>query len=280
VVTGARPLALTNCLNFGNPEKPGAYYQMERAIDGMAEAARLLETPVISGNVSLYNESFGQGIFPTPVVGMVGLIEGRLPTPSAWRDAGDVVALLGGWNAHSGDLGGSAYLATLHATVAGHPPLLDLDRERAVQQVTLAGIERGLIRSAHDCSDGGLAVALAECAIWSGLGLRGAETALPVALSAAADGADALATIAALYGEASSRIVVSVAPDDYAALAALAAEHDTPITRLGVVGGERLSFTPALDVAIADLRVTWRDGLRVALGADDAEQVAETFAAD
>jgi phosphoribosylformylglycinamidine synthase len=164
--------------------------------------------------------------------------------------------------------------------VAGHPPLLDLDRERAVQQVTLAGIERGLIRSAHDCSDGGLAVALAECAIWSGLGLRGAETALPVAIIAAADGADALAIIAALYGEASSRIVVSVAPDDYAALAALAAEHDTPITRLGVVGGERLSFTPALDVAIADLRVTWRDGLRVALGADDAEQVAETFAAD
>ncbi|HEX8727987.1 MAG TPA: phosphoribosylformylglycinamidine synthase subunit PurL, partial [Ktedonobacterales bacterium] len=277
VVTGARPLALTNCLNFGNPEKPSAYYQMERAIDGMAEAARLLETPVISGNVSLYNESFGQGIYPTPVVGMVGLIEGRLPTPSAWRDEGDVVALLGDWNAHSGDLGGSAYLATLHATVAGHPPLLDLDRERAVQQATLAGIERGLIRSAHDCSDGGLAVALAECAIWSGLGLRGAETALP---GAAAAGADALATIAALYGEAPSRIVVSVAADDYAALATLAAEHETPITRLGVVGGARLSFTSALDIAIADLRVTWRDGLRLALGADDAEQVAESFAAD
>jgi phosphoribosylformylglycinamidine synthase len=278
VVTGARPLALTNCLNFGNPEKPSAYYQMERAIDGMAEAARLLETPVISGNVSLYNESFGQGIFPTPVVGMVGLIEGRLPTPSAWSRAGDVVALLGDWNAHSGDLGGSAYLATLHATVAGHPPLLDLDRERAVQQLTLAGIERELIRSAHDCSDGGLAVALAECAIWSGLGLRGAETALPGA-AAGADG-DALATIAALYGEAPSRIVVSVAPEQYEALAALAAQHETPITRLGEVGGERLSFTSALDVAIAELRATWRNGLRVALGADDAEQVAETFAAD
>ena len=277
VVTGAQPLALTNCLNFGNPEKPGAYYQMERAIDGMAEAARLLETPVISGNVSLYNESFGQGIYPTPVVGMVGLIEGRLPTPSAWRDAGDVVALLGDWSAHSGDLGGSAYLATLHATVAGHPPLLDLDRERAVQWLTLAGIERGLIRSAHDCSDGGLAVALAECAIWSGLGLRGAETSLP---GAAAGKADALATIAALFGEAPSRIIVSVAPEQYDALAALAAEYETPITRLGAVGGERLSFTPALDVAISDLRVTWRDGLRMALGADDAEQVAETFAAD
>ncbi|HZC04595.1 MAG TPA: phosphoribosylformylglycinamidine synthase subunit PurL [Ktedonobacterales bacterium] len=277
VVTGARPLALTNCLNFGNPEKPGAYYQMERAIDGMAEAARILETPVISGNVSLYNESFGQGIFPTPVVGMVGLIEGRAPTPSAWGREGDVVALLGGWNAHSGDLGGSSYLATIHGTVAGHPPLLDLDRERAVQRLTLAGIERGLICSAHDCSDGGLAVALAECAIWSGLGLCGAETPLP---GLAAGDADALATLAALYGEAPSRIVVSVAPEDYEALAALAAEYETPVARLGVVGGERLTFTSALDVVIDDLRVTWRDGLRVALGADDAEQVAETFAAD
>ncbi|HET9109833.1 MAG TPA: phosphoribosylformylglycinamidine synthase subunit PurL, partial [Ktedonobacterales bacterium] len=277
VVTGARPLALTNCLNFGNPEKPGAYYQMERAIDGMAEAARMLETPVISGNVSLYNESFGQGIYPTPVVGMVGLIEGRPPTPSAWRTEGDAVALLGAWNAHSGDLGGSSYLATIHETVAGHPPLLDLDRERAVQRLTLAGIERGLIRSAHDCSDGGLAVTLAECAIWSGLGLRGAETPLP---GVAAGGTDTLAAIAALYGEAPSRIVVSVAPEQYDALAALAAEHDTPITRLGAVGGDRLSFTAALDVPVADLRVTWRNGLRVALGASDAEQVAEAFAAD
>ncbi len=273
VVTGAQPLALTNCLNFGNPEKLGAYYQMERAIDGMAEAARLLETPVISGNVSLYNESFGQGIYPTPVVGMVGLIEGRAPTPSAWSREGDVVALLGDWSAQTGDLGGSAYLATLHATVAGHPPMLDLDRERAVQRLTLAGIARGLIRSAHDCSDGGLAVALAECAIWSGLGLR--DVATP---PGATD--DALTTIAALFGEAPSRIVVSVAPEQREALAALAAEYETPFTPLGVVGGERLAIGSALDVAIADLRATWRDGLRVALGADDAEQVAEQFAAD
>ncbi len=241
--------------------------------DHIASVARLLETPVISGNVSLYNESFGQGIYPTPVVGMVGLIEGRPPTPSAWRGEGDVVALLGDWTAQSGDLGGSSYLATIHETVAGHPPMLDLDRERAVQQLTLAGIERGLIRSAHDCSDGGLAVALAECAIWSGLGLRGEAT-----LPGASD--DALATIAALYGEAPSRIIVSVAPERYDTLAALAAEHQTPITRLGVVGGDQLTLGGALDVAIDDLRATWRGGLRAALGADDAEQVAEQFAAD
>ncbi len=273
VVTGAQPLALTNCLNFGNPEKPSAYYQMERAIDGMAAAARQLETPVISGNVSLYNESFGQGIFPTPVVGMVGLIEGRLPTPSAWTREGDMVALLGHWSAEVGDLGGSSYLATIHEKVAGHPPMLDLDRERSVQRLTLAGIERGDIRSAHDCSDGGLAVALAECAIWSGLGLRG-ETSLP-----GAAGEDALGTLAALYGEAPSRIIVSVAPERYEALATLAAEHQTPITRLGVVEGDRLTFASTLDVEVDTLRDTWRNGLHVALG-DDTEQVAEALAAD
>ncbi|HEX9035985.1 MAG TPA: phosphoribosylformylglycinamidine synthase subunit PurL [Ktedonobacterales bacterium] len=271
VVTGARPLALTNCLNFGAPEKPSAYFQMEQAISGMAKAAAALETPVISGNVSLYNESFGQGIYPTPVVGMVGLIEGRAPTPSAWQDSGDVVALLGAWSAETGDLGGSSYLATIHGTVAGHPPLLDLDRERAVQEATLAGIESGLIKSAHDCSDGGLAVALAESAIWSDTGLRG-EAALPTPAEN-----DALRTLAALYGEAPSRIVVSVAAERYADLEALAREHDVPLTRLGLTGGDRLTFAGGLDVLLDDMRAAWRGGLAAALGANDAEQVAETL---
>ena len=271
VVTGARPLALTNCLNFGAPEKPSAYFQMERAIDGMAAAATALETPVISGNASLYNESFGQGIYPTPVVGMVGLIEGRAPTPSAWRAEGDVVALLGGWSAEAGELGGSTYLATIHGTVAGHPPLLDLDRERAVQAATLEGIEAELIRSAHDCSDGGLAVALAECAIWSDIGLRG-EAALP----AGAEG-DALATLAALFGEAPSRIIVSVAAERYAELADLARAHGVPLTRLGVAEGDRLTFAGGLDVAVDELRAAWSGGLARALGAGDAEQVAEAL---
>ncbi|MGH2485247.1 MAG: phosphoribosylformylglycinamidine synthase subunit PurL, partial [Ktedonobacterales bacterium] len=175
VCSGARPLALTNCLNFGNPEKPAAYYQLERAIAGMAEAARVLETPVISGNVSLYNESFGAGIYPTPVVGMVGLIEGRAPTPSAFQAAGDIVALVGDLASDPTTLNGSSYLATLHATVAGRPPTLDPHRERAVQRLTLAAIERGIVASAHDCSDGGLAVTLAECCMWSGLGCVGDE---------------------------------------------------------------------------------------------------------
>jgi phosphoribosylformylglycinamidine synthase subunit PurL len=271
VVTGARPLALTNCLNFGAPEKLSAYYQMEQAISGMAEAAKVLETPVISGNVSLYNESFGQGIFPTPVVGMVGLLEGRAPTPSAWQSPSDVVALLGSWSAEPGELGGSSYLATIHGKVAGRPPLLDLDRERAVQAATLAGIEAGLIRSAHDCSDGGLAVTLAECAIWSGIGLRG-EAKLPIG----AEG-DALATLAALYGEAPSRIVVSVPAERYAELEKLSKAHKVPLTRLGVAGGDRLTFAGGLDADLDDLRAAWRGGLAAALGSNDAEQVAETL---
>ena len=180
---------------------------MERAIDGMAAAAAALETPVISGNVSLYNESYGQGIFPTPVVGMVGLIEGRAPTPSAWRGEGDVVALLGDWSAEPGELGGSTYLAAIHETVAGHPPLLDLDRERAVQAATLAGIEAR--------ADPLGARLLGWRAGGGAGGVRDLVGYRPARRGGAARwrASDALATLAALYGEAPSRIIVSVAAE-------------------------------------------------------------------
>ena len=256
VCSGATPLALTNCLNFGNPEKPTVYYQMSRAIDGMAAAARVLETPVISGNVSLYNESFGNAIYPTPVIGMVGLLEGREPVPSAFQAEGDVVGVLGPWSVTPDTLGGSSYLAEVHATRAGRPPQLDLDIERAVQQVTLAASAAGLIRSAHDCSDGGLAVALAECCMWSRLGLRG-ELQLPEQLTS-----DPLAVTALLFGEAPSRIVLSAAPENWAALSALAEEHGMLLTRLGVVGGERLTFPSLLDSAVDEMYHTWRQGFR------------------
>jgi phosphoribosylformylglycinamidine synthase II len=258
VCSGAEPLALTNCLNFGNPEKPGVYYQLEQAIDGMAAAARMLETPVISGNVSLYNESYGAAIYPTPVVGMLGLIDGRVPTPGAFQAEGDVVVLLGPWRADVGDLGGSTLLATLCNTVAGRPPKLDLVQERAVQRLTLDAIAAGLIRSAHDCSDGGLAAALAECCIWSGLGLRG-----DVALPEGASGEPHVA-LSMLFGEAPSRIVVSLAPASWEALEALAAERGVTLTRLGMVGGDVLRLGPSLHVPVGGLRAAWRDGLRVA----------------
>ncbi len=140
-----------------------------------------------------------------------------------------------------------------------------------MQAATLAGIEAGLIQSAHDCSDGGLAVALAECAIWSNIGLRG-EAALPADAQA-----DALTTLAALYGEAPSRILVSVAADRYAELEALASTHGVPLTRLGVSGGDRLTFAGGLDAPVDELRAAWRGGLAAALGASDAEQVAEAL---
>ncbi|HEU5441602.1 MAG TPA: phosphoribosylformylglycinamidine synthase subunit PurL, partial [Ktedonobacterales bacterium] len=263
VCAGATPLALTNCLNFGNPEKPEIYYQLEQAISGMAAAARTLETPVISGNVSLYNESFGQAIYPTPVVGMLGLIEDRPPTPSAFQAVGDVVLLLGDLAADPADLGGSTYLAALHGVVAGRPSRLDLDRERALQRCLLDAITAGLVLSAHDCSDGGLAVALAECALWSGLGLHGEARAL-----AAADTDDALAVAGLLFGEAPSRIVVSAAPKDADALIARAEAAGIPVMRLGTVGGDRLSLPPLLDVPVAELYAAWRGGLAAALEGD------------
>jgi len=268
VCSGAEPLALTNCLNFGNPEKPGVYYQLERAIDGMAAAARTLETPVISGNVSLYNESYGAAIYPTPVVGMVGLIDGRAPTPSAFQAEGDLVALLGPWRADEGNLGGSTLLSVLCGTVAGRPPRLDLEQERAMQRLTLDAIAAGLIRSAHDCSDGGLAVALAECCLWSGLGLRG-ELALPKGQSD-----EPGAALAALFGEAPSRIVVSLAPEQWEALAALAAARGLPLMRLGTVGGDTLRLEALLDVPVRELHAKWRNGLRIAHQPAGAEQPA------
>ena len=267
VCAGAQPLALTNCLNFGNPEKPEVYYQLEQAIEGMSAAARALETPVISGNVSLYNESFGQPIFPTPVVGMVGLLEGDTPLPSAFQRAGDVVALLGAWEAQPGDLGGSTYLKVIAGKIAGRPPQLDLQREAAVQRLCLAAFKAGLLYSAHDCSDGGLAVALAESCIWGNLGLELEVGTLPASVAGKVD----LTTLAFCFGEAPSRIIVSLAPDTWERLALLAAQEGVPIQRLGVVGGSMLRIASALNAPVADLARAWNQGLSEALHGPLAE---------
>jgi phosphoribosylformylglycinamidine synthase len=263
---GATPLALTNCLNFGNPEKPAIYFQMAQAIDGMAAAARALETPVISGNVSLYNESFGQAIYPTPVVGMVGLLEDRPPTPSAFQREGDVVALLGHWSAETADLGGSTYLAALHGVVAGRPPRLDLQRERALQRFLLGASAGDYVRSAHDCSDGGLGVALAECCVWSGLGLDGALPEAGSPTGGLHGAVDRVAETALLFGEAPSRVVISVAPGWWDDLVRLAGPAGVALMRLGVVGGSRLIIAPLLDIALSELHEAWRGGLAHALG--------------
>ena len=247
---GAEPIALTDCLNFGNPERPDVYYQMEECIKGMAAAARELAVPVISGNVSLYNETDGRPVYPTPTVGALGLLEDvERRCSAAFRREGDVVALLGAAQV-TGDvrtLAGSECLELVHGQVAGQPTI-DLDREVRVQRLCRRAIAEGLVASAHDCSDGGLLVALAESAILGALGFRG-----EFAVSARWD--------AALFGEAQSRIVVSLHPDALPTLERLAAEERVPLTRLGVVGGERFVVAGLVDTALADAADAWNNGL-------------------
>ena len=172
--TGATPVALTDCLNFGNPERAEVYYQLENAIAGMAEASRRFDAPVISGNVSLYNESHGEGIYPTPVVGALGVTEDvRKHATLAFKDDGDLIALLGrdSLDADAADLAGSEYLELVHGLVEGQPRI-DLDLEVSVQKACRELISSGVVKSAHDCSDGGLAVAVSECAISGSVGAR------------------------------------------------------------------------------------------------------------
>jgi phosphoribosylformylglycinamidine synthase len=263
VCAGAEPLAVTDCLNFGNPEKPDVYYQLEQCIRGMAAASEALGTPVVSGNVSLYNETNGVAVYPTPVVGMLGLIEDvERVVPMGFQRAGDEAFLLGarlaGGQAHTlrGDaaaLAGSEHLKLFHAGLVAGRPSIDLDLEVRVQRLCLEAARRGLLWSAHDCSRGGLAVALAECCFPNGLGLDASGLAIEGRLDAA------------LFGETPSRIVVSTARAGE--LAALARGHDVPLLRLGVVGGERLRIGGEIDVPVAELEAAYEEGLPRALGA-------------
>jgi phosphoribosylformylglycinamidine synthase len=160
---GARPIGITDCLNFGNPERPEVMAQFAEAVEGIADACGVLGVPVVSGNVSFYNETNGKAIQPTPTIGMVGLLEDvDQHAPSAFAHAGDTIILLGETRE---ELGGSEYLAHVHGIEAGEPPELEWEREVAVQAACLRAVEGGFVRSARDCSEGGLAVALAECCI-------------------------------------------------------------------------------------------------------------------
>ena len=247
---GATPLALTDCLNFGNPEKPEVYFQLEWCIRGMAKACRELGVPVVSGNVSLYNESRGQAVFPTPVVGGLGLLEDvKSHCRSGFPRDGLVVAALGLGNlrARASDLAGSEYLVRWGRTLAGRP-YIDLALEKRVHELCRLGIEEGIIASAHDCSEGGLAVALAECSIQNGVGFNG-EVKLPRRWDAA------------LFGERQSRIVVAIPNDRWDRLQELADASTTPVLKLGTTGGDRFRIGNSLDIAVEELADSWGHGL-------------------
>jgi len=260
VCTGASPLAITDCLNFGSPEKPENFYQLDRAVHGMADACRALDTPVVSGNVSLYNESNGVAIPPTPTVGAVGLLaDASRALTMAWSEA-SLIYLLGPLDA---TLGGSEYLATRHGTVAGAPPALDLDFEARLQRCVLALHNEGaFLYSAHDTSEGGLAVALAECAIAADLGATIDLAALD-ALRAANDGR----LDRALFGEAGSRVIVTIDVNDGLTNAERkAAAYGMTLFPLGRTGGDTLRIGDVLAAPVAGLRAAWEGGLARARG--------------
>jgi phosphoribosylformylglycinamidine synthase len=260
---GAEPIGATNCLNFGNPERPDIMWQFVEAVDGIAEGCRALGIPITGGNVSLYNETDGQAIYPTPVLGVVGVLEdaGQVLTrlfPAAGLD----VLLLGDAApdpAGVGGIGGSEYLKRVHGLVRGRPAAVDFDRERALQRLVVDAARRGMVCSAHDCAEGGLAVALAECCIESG-GI-GARVDLP-----APSGPDGgFGVVGALFGEAPSRIIVSAPRAERAGLLARARDLDVPASVIGRTGGGRVTVSVAgevaADAALAEAEHAWASGM-------------------
>jgi phosphoribosylformylglycinamidine synthase len=296
ICRGAEPIAVTDCLNFGNPEKPEVYWELSEAIDGLAEACTTLEIPIVSGNVSLYNESTSSdgskvAVKPSPIVGMVGLIEDRSKIPSSGFVAeGDVVLLLDmspppsmadwlvppmaldlkreedrrqflteaarRWRERAiQDVGCSEYLSLLlgRSDDLGPPPVLDLDRAVDLERFVLEAIHRGLVRSAHDCAEGGLAVTIAESCIEGNIGF-------------AFSGYDDLngpprppRLDAELFGESQSRVVLSCKPEDAAALEAMLPELGVlgMLVVLGRVGGDRLTWSDDLNVSVEELARAW-----------------------
>lgn len=265
VCSGGQPLAITNCLNFASPERPEVMKAFSDVIDGIREACLAFKTPVTGGNVSFYNETEGTGIYPTPVIGMLGVIEDAKHVTTQWfRESGDVILLLGETKA---DFGASELLATLIGEVAGAVPKLDLAAELKVQQVCLAAIQAGLVISAHDCAEGGLAVALAESCFSSYRHAAiGARVDLPAIARPAITEADRMTCNAALlFSETPSRIVVTVKPENLAQIKALAQQHGVACMEAGTVGGVSLQITVDGDVlinrSIAELEAGWRNAL-------------------
>ena len=257
--SGAQPIGVTDCLNFGNPERPDVMWQFVLAVEGIADACRAFNVPVVSGNVSLYNETNGLSIYPTPIVGMVGLIESLHHVMTQWfKTPGDRILLFGETKE---DLGGTEYLKVVHYREQGSPPWLNLEAEKALHDCVLQVIREGLARSVHDCSDGGLAVTLAECCF---LPPETPDPSLGATVHLRARG---LRTDALLFGESPSRAVASVSPARVQRVLTLAREYGVPVEDVGVVGGERLivrvdgQAVDSLNVPVAALYERWSQSL-------------------
>jgi len=252
VCSGAQPVAITNCLNFGNPYKPEVFWTFREAVGGMGDACRVLNTPVTGGNVSLYNENPNSAIFPTPVVGMLGVvedIENHVMTPG-FKQKYDIVYYIG---ADRKGLGGSEYLKTVHGLTTGDAPELDLDYELRLQQVLLEAIKNKMVNAAHDVSDGGLAVTLAEMAIFSG---KGANISLKNLKGL---------YIEVLYSEAQSGVVVTVPKEDARALEQYFDKHDIFFDELGSVGGSKLIIDEFIEQPITDLKAVYESAIPAAM---------------
>jgi phosphoribosylformylglycinamidine synthase II len=256
---GALPIGATNCLNFGNPERPDIMWQFVEAVEGVGEACRVLDIPITGGNVSLYNETDGSAIYPTPIIGVVGLMEdAALVRGRSFRNGGDDIVLLGDVDAN---LDGSEYLKTVHGAVAGDAPSLDLARERALIGLLTGAASSRLIQSAHDCSDGGLAVTMAEAAFDSG------GIGCTVDFSQAATGPEGTewARLGALFGESGGRVMVSVKPEHRDAFLELARSAKVPASVIGRTGGTHIVISvngsKAIDIAVSEAEQLWSSAL-------------------
>jgi phosphoribosylformylglycinamidine synthase len=249
--SGARPLALVNCLNFGNPEHPEVMWQLSEAIDGMTEACRALDVPVVGGNVSLYNESGGRDIQPTPVIGLLGLVD-RLehPPPGVGLVDGGQLLCLGPPGALADGLAGSRWAWSAHGQLGGRLPDLDVPAHLAVCQLVRELVPDDLLAGVHDVSDGGVGVALAEMALRSGVGFRVAG----------------VGGHAQLFSEAPSRVLMCVAADRVDAVVERAAEAGVGVILLGSAGGDRLVVDGLVDLSLAQTRHAWQRALPTALG--------------
>lgn len=252
VCTGGRPVAITNCLNFGNPYKPELYWVFKEAVGGMGDACRILETPVTGGNVSFYNENPKGAVFPTPTIGMLGIVDDidKHTTTAGFKSAGDVVFYVG---APRRGLGATEYLSWCHGRTEGDAPELDLIFEKNLQQATLHAIRGGFVRAAHDVSDGGLAITLAEMAIFSGLGAQ---------IDLAQLGGEKLDI---LYSEAQSGIVLSVSPEHAENLPGIFHEFGIPAYQIGVVGGSSLKLASGTELEVAAMKDLYENAIPKAM---------------